>query len=583
MKDVLNPKRQRFIIDNQYEVFPLNGNKLKVQYAQEADQIFFRKKVSDKIVFAKSCCEGVGYDNDLPFANGYNYIKYGYEHYTCKKFNIEIQEQCQDYTWKTVYEGYFTAYDCEWDLDNCVIEAKLTTDDIYNCILTKWDLKFNIYGEHPAQQNKLAVGSASSFWQILTIDSDDEEPHDTSDLIGTYPDIETYGHVLAEAYKRCAICPWRAVHVYARECSFTQIGSDWTFSDDEGLWFRPYNPLTTPRIITSANWNNPAPPDHTGIWNPFTELNEDNDYFYLNTNGYNYYHGLKAGGFVKHADVMAWILDRLDCNAVTLYDSRFFNAPVNYVTGDTPNPLNNVYITQKSNVIRHWSSQTATKFEFSMKEYLGWVRHLFQAFWYIDGNTIRLEHLSDFTAGVGLDLTAVAGGVFLEGKTKFTFARNDMPYREEWAIADDKDNWVEYTTKCASVDSIKKYNEDQIYTDVQRLLGNEKDGLDGVVFVISDSAGVVQNQNNELRMWNCAKKYWAHERPFMKGVYKRNENVNWTSLASNKEQVEISLPYCCSDFNPIQRVRTQLGIGKVKTAEYLISNGYLSLKLVFDE
>ena len=574
-------KEYRFILDTAVEVIPLNVSKLKIQYAQENDEIFFRGKLNGKLVFRKGCCGGYETSSTgLAIVDGYEYIMTGKVKFDCKRFYIDIQQTCET-GWHSIYKGYFTIYDCDIDEDNCVIEAQIETNDGYDCLLQKWDLKRNVYEFPHLPRHVISGGSLTSYFDVILIDIKEGPQQSCTDFEADYPDICTYGWVCSRGYKKGL--KWRNVHIYVREMSTVQIGGNWT-QDSNGRWGRPYDPNGPRFIHCGSDFNKPNPDPTNPHWKKYNNVNINLDYFWINTAGANVYASLPIQGNLRHDELMLAFLTNLQCAGVVSYRSTLFGSLVNPVTLENPNPLKQLHVNQKSNVVRHFANTPATKFELSLKDYMKYLKSMFQAYFYLDGSTLVMKHISEIGKGIGPNLTTIEGGRYLAGKAKYNYNRPDMAQREEWELGDDTGHFVEYQTNCANSQVIAKFSETQVFTDVTGMMGDEDSGLDGSVFLLKEpNTNLLLNNNSYLRLSNLIFNYWLHNRPALKGNYKRNKPFIAKTTPRFKEQVEINYPVCCNHFEPNNRITTQLGAGEVKSAEYSLLDRVIAVKLTHDE
>lgn len=120
------------------EVFPYETPKCKIQDKQEADQIFFRKKFSGKLVFRNDSKLGIT-DFDL-----FKTIELNGN--SCTPIYIDIKEYCvAGDSYSSYWIGQFSTGSGSFDMNACRFEVTPDVVDKYSCLLSKWEHEFNIF------------------------------------------------------------------------------------------------------------------------------------------------------------------------------------------------------------------------------------------------------------------------------------------------------------------------------------------------------------------------------------------------------------------------------------------------------
>ena len=574
-----NNKNIRFIIDNKFEVFPANTSKLRITHSRQQDQLFFRKKLSDSLAFIKNNCGGFSVNGDtnadMPLVDGYNYILSGVRDFGCKIFYIDIQVRCKKGTWLTKFKGMFSKYDCDYDLDANVIMAKVEPNDGYSCLLSKYDRKYNVYdgqtgGINPLvfYETKLVNTSRFVKYKVHT--------YDIPDNAGMPDTPDGYGFVLRYEYSYT-----RDVVLFVQEWATFKFANDAIKSDTLSTatteyWYRPYNAATCIRGAITVAYNKPNN-DWENIAQPVP--------LYANTAGVQYL-SVNIRKSINVRYLLDNLVERLGCS-IAPHSEGIFTYTANPVTGEAVNLLKRLYITQKSNVVRFYVSAPATIMQLTLKQVLGYIRHLFNIYMVLDGvdgngmPIMRFEHISWFKAygsDTVWDLTTTNPATNT-GYNKYSYEKKDMPFKETWEVADYKDISVTYESNCANTETEAKFSESNIWLDINAMLGNDDSGYDGVVFFYG---GASQYQGGTaLNYWQTIKDYYKEERPFKQGTrIDINEPVNWNSTTMNKTQEDIIIPFCCETLSK-QIVKTTLGVGSLDSAEEDLSAGTIKLKIKF--
>lgn len=585
-------KNIRFIIDNKFEVFPVNTSKLRITHSRQQDQLFFRKKLSDSLVFIKNNCGGFGVGGDhkaeFPLVDGFDYILRGVKDFGCKVFYIEVQQRCgrTGQAWLTKFKGMFSKYDCDYDLDANTILAKTEPNDGYSCMLAKWDRKYNVLDNTDVsvptlQETKLL--KTTRWVRYYCLFSYIESYKSDAQGRATQPDTR-YGY--------CNRNPMPSVSGYDVITWIMEEGTfkfaDNAIKDDErssgtiDIYNRPYNSSTCFRGVIGVSSHFPATSEPQK-WERLALTGGIG--WYVKSAGFEFI-SVNIRGCINISNLLNNLVSRLGCNIVQS-STGIFNYNTNPVTNTTPNILRRLYITQKSNVVRFYVSAPATIMQLTLKQTLGFIRHLYQIYPILEsvGNNgqpvLRLEHISWFkTQGGTWDLGATNPET-LKGYNKYSYDKKDMPFKETWEVADIKDLSVTYGSNCANTETEAKFSESNIWLDINSMLSNEDSGYDGVVFLYGGLNAYESGAS--IDYWQTIKDYYKEERPFKNGVrldIGAGQEVIWNSTTMNKSQEDIIIPFPCQTLDK-QIIKTTLGVGALESAEEDLSAGTIKLKIKF--
>lgn len=318
-----------------------------------------------------------------------------------------------------------------------------------------------------------------------------------------------------------------------------------------------------------------------------------------------------------------WMWQQINCDPTRVIQSDFFewnpvgDAPGyvpgnNYVTG-LINQMDLLTISQKSDVIDPNASNPATKGMWSLKKAFDVLLEMFEVYWDIDANgNMRLEHVSFFEYGLGLDLTLPAHEQHVRALNKYEHRNPEYPkfQRYKWAEALGVDFIgadIEYSGECVTTEEdsqVEEHNPEQITTDIDFIVQApdeiSKDGFvimanydtgGGIYQVIMD-AGLISNQqiNNAPLSWaNLHFAFHRHDRYLPTGRM-NIQNQTFITYKPTIRQVPISIYFCCEilSFDPRKRVRTELGQqylnlidAEVETAEFSVKKETLKLVLLY--
>lgn len=308
-------------------------------------------------------------------------------------------------------------------------------------------------------------------------------------------------------------------------------------------------------------------------------------------------------------DAMLLYVAQQSCPDIKGVVSDFFQinpetaSSFNYVTNEL-NTYTKMCVSHKSDVKEPIPTNAAVLANTSFKKISGDLIKLFNVYWFIDANdNIRFEHLNYFSEGVGLDLTAARYTTYMAGTRKYKYSRVEMPAFEQWSCVDSGQGFkITYGDACGNIESFGagsgkgdesvkfvKYEPQSLFVDFYRLRYNPValSNLDGIMLFATKFNAVTGNydmlgffHNEELILGKLVLRFHKWGRPNQVGVgeYFPNPLDGIQSYfgrfliyneKKNKEQEQITIPMCCDDvFDESKTVKTSLGTGEIKSAEY---------------
>lgn len=303
---------------------------------------------------------------------------------------------------------------------------------------------------------------------------------------------------------------------------------------------------------------------------------------------------------LKHSfaisDVIKTLLTQVDPtlrHEATEEYSRFLYSESNPLTGA---PFR-VFITPKSNILKGEYDQPANKAETTLSDIFKMLRDTMKLYWFIDGDKLRIEHISYFMSGgsytgtgtVGIDLTKLR---YSKSKQLFTFKTNtvkydktDLPSRFEFSWMDDttntftsfpidvKSNYVQNGKKedirVANFSSDVDYmllSPSDFSSDGFALLGAvQKSGKWELPFItvpLTDKSGnnyTVTPQNGYMSFLHLVK-YYMYDMPAANIEHEGDKTVTVQRLRRSMTQ-DLSFTYDTTP-DPIKLMTTDVGNGK---------------------
>ena len=322
---------------------------------------------------------------------------------------------------------------------------------------------------------------------------------------------------------------------------------------------------------------------------------------------------------LKHSfaisDVIKTLLTQVDPtfhHEATEEYSRFLYGTSNPLTGA---PFR-VFITPKSNILKGEYDQPAKKAETTLSDIFKMLRDTMKLYWFIDGDKLRIEHISYFMSGgsytgtgtVGIDLTklryAKSGQLFTFKTNTLKYDKTDLPSRFEFSWMDDttntfagfpidvKSNYVQEGKKedirVANFSSDVDYmllSPGDFSSDGFALLGAvQKSGKWELPFVtvpLTDKSGnnyTVTPQNGYMSFLHLVK-YYMYDMPAANIEHEGDKTVTVQRLRRSMTQ-DLSFTYDTTP-DPIKLMTTDVGNGKPLTMTEDLTTREITVSLTY--
>lgn len=171
------------------------------------------------------------------------------------------------------------------------------------------------------------------------------------------------------------------------------------------------------------------------------------------------------------ADVIKALLSKID-PSLTHEKTAEYSSFLYGHTGGTAANLNNcdLYITQKTNILKGEYDQAAQKAEIKFKQLMEMLRDCFRCYWFIDDqNRFRIEHVSFFINGmsynspsVGLNLTSKYDKF---NKKQILYCQQEIEYEKSDLISRYEFAWMDNSTKVMGGDLCVDVNNKYVKKD----------------------------------------------------------------------------------------------------------------------
>lgn len=462
----------------------------------------------------------------------------------CYVFDVSVEVECES-VWAEVWAGTFSPKNWKINFDVKTITVKPKPADVYDCLKLKWDVPTNLYNVSGSSITVKPYILQYLHWEEIV------------DLNDPAPDVPGF-------------------------CVYERI--DMPVSDSGQLTIYHYHSY---RKAGTCSGSTPVPPDTYNGWTLFSGSCPGTPIYWLcPTNPqvpYTYTNGRRFN------DAFEALVDGLTCGLSVVSD--FFG-----INPDSTHPDNEAYdaallslqrivLFQKSDVKRHSSTNksSASVWDMKLKALLSDLWKMFKVKAKImEGDVLRVEHISYFEATAGADYTNESyvqelepGGEDIVKNTRFEFVNKACSaYFAGSPI----------TAYCGEGNAQVKC--DLIATDVEFISNNDNAESitdDGWVLMATevDGGDLRLLDNNRALSWTeLHMNYHRHEMAAPGTI--NGADVTPLSLAKYREQPEFSVRHCCYDeFDPENYITTTLGQGKVKNAEQSLLQNILTVSLIY--
>lgn len=305
-------------------------------------------------------------------------------------------------------------------------------------------------------------------------------------------------------------------------------------------------------------------------------------------------------------DVMIELI-KAACPNLTLKSEFFQINPdvltgTNYVTGK-PSKVNNMVVFQKADVKRPTVVNNSSKLEITLEDMLEVLFIMFNVKWRIVGNVFRLEHVSYYAKGIGIDVTSNELKKWFVGRHAYSYESSKIPQKETFKFKEQQGadwNLEIIYSGCVSTDKKNEVTNiiDEAMTDVEFALNNSQSDSkfvddNGFVLVstrkvgseyfINTESSTNGNRLNNVFAWvQLFRDYHYYERPMKSGSVNGVLTEFITTIPTKKgDRFAIPLDLC-SPFNPDDFIKTGLGNGILDSGKFRLKDSMIELDLLYE-
>jgi hypothetical protein len=314
------------------------------------------------------------------------------------------------------------------------------------------------------------------------------------------------------------------------------------------------------------------------------------------------------------SDILPAFVDSF-CNQMVV-KSEFFQinpdtpTTINYVTGER-SKTDCLVLFQKSDVKRPNVTGNATTANLTFEKLIKALCGFYNCVWRMETvnglNILRIEHVSYFVPGVGIDLTQARYAKYLVGIDQYSYENSKIASREEFkameqGYGDFTGFPIRYNSGCVTKDvkeSVITHTVESFTVDVGLCLANpnpdsaivDDEGFvlmacrqQGDYYYCLSEPGIIGGVaiNNTLAWSMLHRDYWRWERLLKTGVMNGQETT-FFSVVPTKKGKQITVPLCCGDnFNPDELVRTPFGDAVVNKATFQFKTKMITIEPLYD-
>jgi len=552
---------------------------LRRRWEREGDTRSYRVKLATKLKFKKA---------------DYTYFRDIYDAGECNEVSLLIENYCGG-EWVTWHEGVVPIYTGDYNASRCEVTFEIKPNDVYECANKAFDVRENWLDYATATDIKTLTGEIETitcFQGGVGSPGAPIPPGGGAWILWFYKGC--WGTGYTNSQDPDAALAWRPItHLQEYFLGGTfSVETTWARETTDSVGM----PMGDGWInIGGTTWVRPVNVSNPKVWTPIgggLELLKQQ--FEAQT-----VNSAPVSNARKLSDILIAVTTALDCDFDSIV-SNFFN-----INPDATNPTNDAYdyaaanladvfFFQKSDIVRASASNDATRFTFSMKEFLNELKilNVFHSITNVAGvKTLRIEHWTYWNGANGTNLVTLDGGKYIVGKDDFK-TDAEVPNFESFAYQESyrqkfTTKRITYPAACATTQG-DELTASQLSTDFGGLVENPDAGLEGFFLMATVDIGggeylinTLGGEANGAFAWeNVLPALWADGR-FHLDATANVPGYVVNSVRKAREQVPITIQFCCDDtFEPSELVNTQLGWGEVKTAEEDTETATLKLSLL---
>jgi hypothetical protein len=235
-------------------------------------------------------------------------------------------------------------------------------------------------------------------------------------------------------------------------------------------------------------------------------------------------------------------------------------------TGFGDSYLNQLYLTQMSDVLDPYAFEPASIMKISFSDLMSEIKGIFNAKWFINDTNFRIENVSYFESTDIIDLTTFTdenGIAFCRNSYKYEVEEEEFPKEETYEFVESKEENntgvpIKYSGICIDKEGrTKDFVTENIITDLQGITQQaENFSNDNILLVVTSNAGglnIVRSEagsltgetaiNRRLDWANLQENYYKNRRP-LENFTMNNSSQTAISTKKTKKVEEFQIPFC---------------------------------------
>ena len=548
-------------------VTPVNEG-LKIRFERQDDGVWYRKTLNTELLFR---------DGD------YQFFKTALDADVCE-ITLLVEQFCEG-EWGEFFTGRIVPSEGKYNLDACEAELRVYPNDVRECAKRKFPKQYNFlsFGERKVMKSLWgAIESTTCVYNAAEFGDNTQFLFLKDCWSGGTQDTQS------DTEPDPALA-WRPTEHF-------QIFDGGGLLDIQTVWKR--EKVTQVGMPPGFGWVNIGGNDWVRPVTYTFESTTDS------VNSKIFVAGIAdfdvSGGRLLR-DVIPDVIDETGCGIDEVV-SDFFGinpdatAPSNDAYTFASEFMQDVLLFQKSDIADAAASSDASRLPLSITDFLNSLRDCLNVYWTITESggtvTMRIEHYTYFEGNVGYDLTALDGGIYIDGMNRFE-TESEIPAFERFAYQESfNDPFLPKSISydCSTGDEIEKQLT-QLSADFSGIYSETSAGLVGfmliVTYPISGSNYLLDNTDGYANGAMSWQRLFDSLWPFGRYSYNATSDAGGSfavqSLKRRKTQPSVTIPFCCPDgFVESDIVITGLGNGQVKNAEIDTQRGDLTLTLTYE-
>lgn len=563
------------------QCYPHNST-LEFTWEREEDQIFYRKKLEDTLVFVDDVKKGID-----DFTQFYSIDR---SDQRCSKVFFRIERLCND-SWIIDWEGYLALVDGKFDVDRKVLRIQPRLNDQVSCILDRYDREYNFLEAPDIVNLGHAFGEVETFSCMEHI-----ETFSTRELAEQHVQfLNSQGP--REIAVECVNAEGDPVSTpFGFPDTYAPYDAEYIILEVPGEGFKVFWKTSYVRevyVVDCINGDPEDPPGNPLEWLLLEDCSEGTIGQAVYARPIYTFTLEPVSPDFPNGRTLEQVIELLTSDCVSSIKSDFLginplgDIPINEAYNYSSTFFQDLILFQNTDIKRPNAAEKATIGIITLEELFEFFRKKWNVFWDVDTDgTLIIEHVSYFQQNQRmLNLTKDSAKQLIVGRHTYSYDNDNLPAKEIWEPTVDVDDedfsklTIEYPEACSFTSSSVESNKLKFNTNFQDIKQKpEKYPDEGISIAASYQSLVIWNTKAEfsqdfklnapLSLANAFTFFLQYNRPHRLGEV-NNEEFQFNSYKRVRLQLDLNVKICCEDlniFNPKDLAKTQLGWGEITKA-----------------